>query len=52
VVAQGERVEFLDLALHIEASSIDGAHLDATEHRKLAELLVPIVRRLLGTDKG
>ena len=45
-VAQNHQIEFFDIAPKIVASTIDGAHLGAEEHTKLAELILPILLRL------
>jgi lysophospholipase L1-like esterase len=41
--------EFLDLADKIPSSCLDGVHLDPAQHRQIAELLHPILIRLLST---
>ena len=45
-VAQAKGASFIDLAPEIESSSVDGIHLDAEQHRKLAHLLHPHALRL------
>jgi lysophospholipase L1-like esterase len=48
LAATEARVELLDLAGIVRYADEDPIHLAADEHRKLAEAVEPIVRRLLG----
>jgi lysophospholipase L1-like esterase len=45
-LAKESGVIFLDAGKHIKSSAADGIHLDPEEHRKLAEAVAEIVRKL------
>ncbi|MCR4667784.1 MAG: SGNH/GDSL hydrolase family protein [Clostridia bacterium] len=47
-IAERHGAAFLDAASLVRASSIDGLHLPAGEHAKLAEAVAPLVREILG----
>ena len=37
------KINFLDLSDKVKASRLDGVHLEAEEHRKMAEILYPLI---------
>jgi lysophospholipase L1-like esterase len=47
IAAADTGAEFLDASKIITSSSLDGIHLEASEHRKLGEAVAAIARRLL-----
>jgi lysophospholipase L1-like esterase len=44
-------VYWLDAGTVIKTSAVDGIHLEAEEHRKLAETLAKLVKEILGSNK-
>ena len=40
--------EFLDASQIVVPSEIDGIHLDISEHKKLAQAIAPVVRKIIG----
>jgi lysophospholipase L1-like esterase len=42
-VAEKRGAHFVDLALHVKSSQVDGVHLDPEQHQAVAELLRPLI---------
>lgn len=46
-VAKASNVEFIDLGKHVETSHVDSIHLDAENHKKLADVMAAKIKEIL-----
>ncbi len=46
-VAEANGCDFLNTAQVIVSSDVDGVHFDLSEHKKLGQAIVPLVRKIL-----